>query len=173
MTDTPERASDKGREEVLNRAPLLRAFLDSSASSDPILWERLLQPEYKKVDAEMAAALGKNYQIIGSGPISLILRESDIFIPTVTLETRHSYINLLTGIGFQIGDIHDAKGFFTDITMQSAEAGLLNWALFNERDLHRITHAVAVLIHIGVLWKKYSDGEVPSQFSDFINQLDF
>ena len=173
MTDTPERASDKGREEVLNRAPLLRAFLDSSASNDHILWERMLEPEYTKVAEEMEAALGKDHQIIGSGPISLVLSKSDFFTPTVSIETRHSFVNLLTGIGFQIGDDQDAKKFLTDITVHSAKAGLLNWALFNERDIHRVTKTVSALVVIGVLWRKHSDGKVPGEFSDFIDQLQF
>ena len=174
MDDLTEKGPRRTREEILQRAPLLRAYLDPRVSVDPTMWGNLIVSEYQKIDREMKEKLGENYHAIGGGPLQIMLEKAKVFEPSVPIGSRNGLVNTLTAIGFQIGNDKEINIFLGEISVQGVGAGVLNIALFQEQaDAEHVIGALQTVLHSGSYWRRFSDGKVPDQFINYVNQLDF
>lgn len=171
MEDIGETPTGSQKEqEILEKTPLLKAFL--ADISDRKVWGDRLQAEYLKVEQEMKKRLGDDYSIIGNGPLTIMLNDNDIFETGLPLKSKNGFANMLTAIGYQIGDFEKVSMFLEDVCVQGTNAHILG-KVKSDRQSERTVDSVWTTLRSGVYWRHWVDGNVPPEFESYINTLNF
>ena len=157
------------KEDILGKSPLLRAFLDRSATLDPPTWGYVLYDEYEKVDREIKHTLGENYDFVGLTPLYAMTTMLDVFEPTMPHQFQEISVKVIAGIGFEIGNEPDANLFLDDIVKLLTSVGALNK---DPKKAQNIPGCLLAILQTGVLWRKGSPDDRLSVFRDFVDGLD-
>lgn len=168
MPNNPDYGLNQRKEAILQKSPLLRALLDPLVQSDPEMWAKIVNSEFAKVNTELTKTLGKNHELVGFIPLMAMQSTFHVFDPSISIDGRNGTICILAGVGYEIGDTENIGNFFTDIVLQLSYAGVLN----PDPDKQKIgINCLYTAIFIGAQWKQHIEEDVPSEFVDFIHNL--
>jgi len=168
MSENPNSTPDTRKEEIIQKSPLLRAFLDPLVQTDPEMWANIVNSEFTKVNAELTKRFGDNHEIVGFMPLVAMGIAFDIFEPSISQDGRNGTICILAGLGYEIGDLDDIPRFFSNIVFQLGCAGILNPDPNEQATKIKCLWAA---IYTGTKWKKHINENVPPAFANFIHDL--
>lgn len=154
MPDSPDRITGPRKEAILQKSPLLRAFLDPRLQSYPETWKAIIEQLGRTADEPH----------LDTSPVI-----SAIFEPSVTHDIQLGTISMVAAMGYEIGDTIEAAMFSTDIRRRLYSLNILN----TQPDKEEIVIACLFSILLtGAERRRRETETVLQEVRDFINNLD-
>lgn len=123
-----ERQAIQRKEEILNRSPYLRRFLDIDkfkTEADFLKWRDDLRELERPIVKEIESKIGKNWEIT-VGVLGLYGSRMEIFHPDMSSSIKASLVRSLVLVGYSVGNYKDNILILEDIVMQSVKSGVFN-----------------------------------------------
>jgi hypothetical protein len=183
MSLFPDRGADQRKEEVLQRAPFLKTYLNSTYQKlNYESWARDLKNEGDPLLEEMSSRLGNNWYRLTIMPLLISAETSDIFHPEMPKDLKFSIIRGMVMAGFEIGNLKDVDIVLIDVVKDLGEDGNFHpQCLAGEAGATKAVDFVSTLLKTGAYLREVppidNSGIRPNQpinpFDNFINGLDF
>jgi hypothetical protein len=103
MSNNPESTLGQRKEAILEKSPILRAFLDPRTQSDPDMLKTIVE---------------QNGKTTGKTRLYVPMILSDMFEPSVPFDDQAATLGMLVAIGYEIGDSIEAILVLNDIRRQ-------------------------------------------------------
>jgi hypothetical protein len=165
MSDSPDRLTGPKKEAIIRKSHLLCAFLDVGKISRA---DTRLHSELKRTTAEMGETLRYSSETADKALLSATPILSDIFKPSVPYDAQLGTINMVTAIGYEIGDMIEAAMFLQDIIDRLNLLDVLNTQ--PEKD-GIIRKSLMRALATGAERKLHAIEAIPQEFRDFIHGL--
>lgn len=180
MSLFPDKGFDQREEEVLQRAPFLRTFLDSTAMKlDYIQWSSDLKNHGDRVLENMATHLGNNWEALTIAPLLINGELFKVLNPEIPTELKFALVKGIVTVGFEVGNRDDIKLVLINVVKKIGEDQSLNpLCLTSEPDRFKAVDYIRTLLYTGAYLKrltlldKNTINPPRSPFRDFINGLD-
>ena len=171
-----EASSDFSQEQlaILSRAPLLERFLDKSAERDPQIYYPMLLEELKPVAEQLQEKFGRNLFNLGIYPQVMNAATLEIFSQGTSFEDTVGLVNIITAIGYQVGEPKDLRLFRNQILFQLAATGTV--APEDDQKISVIEDTIWGMLCSGSYWRHVSanvisqNQDIPDSFKDFIDK---
>jgi len=159
------------REALFAKSPLLKALLSPNIDTDPIEWTKNLQLQNVTVQGEMVKALGPNFLNIGVYPLIHVINLLEIFPEDGQVMANLGVVQIVTGIGYQLGSDEDCTTILRETMVRLIEASLLK-EIKDENAKNKAGAAIYGSLLAGSSWKHSATGldpdkEPPDIYEDF------
>lgn len=182
MSLFPEGSADHQKQEILQRAPFTRTFLDTQASTDNLAeWSNELKRQALQVHTEMTEKFSGKSDELTLIPLYIVADKLQIFDPDLSRQEIAAMIRNIIAMGYEIGNYHDAGLLIPDVLTAVLKDGFFNPKLKgHEAGKYEIYDYIESLLISGAYLKlspeKKDDSrktaDTNNAFADFINTLD-
>src|SRR5438094_466809 len=148
MSIFPDRSEDQRTEEVLQRAPLVRTFLDVSAQNLNFeRWSNEVALRTRNVIEDMTNYLGNDWYRLTLAPLLINAEITEVLNPDMSYELKLGLIRGALAMGFEVGNYDDLKLIKIDIIKGFAADRSFNPAdMTDERSLLKAVHFMFTLL---------------------------
>lgn len=180
MSLFPDRGADQRKEEVLQRAPFLQTFLDSTYQKlNPKDWANNLKSKGDLVIEDMTALLGNNWYRLTIMPLLIGAEAQGILHPEMPGDLKFSVVRGIVLAGFEVGDQKDVDLVLIDVVKKLGEDQAFHpQCLDGGTGFLKAVDYISTLLKTGAYLSQApkidNSGNQPiNPFKDFINGLDF
>lgn len=146
------------REEIISHCPLLRAFITERIV--PEKWLENLYESWQEVDGEICLAYGDQWSLVSVYPVQMSLESAALLNPMMSREEKFDIFEMLTCVGYEIGDYDDVDAVIEDVIIQLGNMNIVNPEFAGSaKDLLRAYSAVGALVQVGVYLRLMADSQ--------------
>jgi len=162
---------DKRIEAIFSSSPLLTTFINGDLR-DLDTWQRNMQSRMEPIRESFEEILGPRWQQTTIIPLLITLASMKIFDQSLSFEMQHGIINIVLGIGFQVGDIEACREIVKELCVRLGEVNAIDLKFINKFSAGKVVDAVTGLLGTGVYIRQLQGNDTPDSFMDFIDGLD-
>jgi hypothetical protein len=158
----------------LEQSPLLRTFLDEKTSDNLNAWIKAIISRLEKTMEDSKEAFDEYHWNHVPFSLDLMLHSLQITNRDLNPGKTTTLVFILTGIGYEIGDLNGVNAFSTDIYKRLNELDFFNPDLLKTKEGLTVTvNAVRGMLQAGSYLKRFATEEDMSlsPFDDFFNNL--